>query len=109
MKKETNKKVSKSNKKVEKVEKKEKVNIKETKGKTKVTKKREKADKKKTNIFRSIANWFKNLFVELKKVSWPSRRDIWKNFFATISCVIFLGILFYLIDIIMVWLKTVVM
>ena len=73
-----------------------------------VKKKEEKPIKKKTNIFKAIGNWFKEEVEELKKVSWPTKREVFKNFIATVLCVIFLGLLFYAIDIIMVWLKTVV-
>ena len=67
-----------------------------------------KKDKRKVNIFKAIAFWFKEEYLELKRVSWPTKREVLKNFIATIICVIFLGILFYAIDILLVWLKTVV-
>lgn len=62
----------------------------------------------KMNILKKIIYWFKEEFLELKRVSWPSKKVVWKNFVATLVCVLFLGVLFYLIDIIIVWLKTVV-
>ena len=70
--------------------------------------KKETKPKKRINIFKAIGNWFKEEYLELKRVSWPTRKEVLKNFIATIICVIFLGILFYAIDIIMVWLKMVV-
>ena len=93
-------------KKTDKTKKVEKKNVsKNTKTNTKVV-----ANKKKSfNIFKAIGNWFKEEYLELKRVSWPTKREVFKNFIATVLCVVFLGILFYVIDIVMVWLKTVVM
>lgn len=96
----------------EKVEKKEVIekknmDVKKT-GKSNKKKVDETEKTKKVTVFRRIGNWFKEEFLELKRVSWPSKKVVWKNFVATLICVLFLGILFYLIDIIIVWLKTVV-
>lgn len=113
MKKETKKTVSKVKEKVEKKEVIEKKNtdVKKTsktdKKKTDTKIKKEKKEKKAT-IFGKIGNWFKEEVLELKRVSWPSKKVVWKNFVATLMCIVFLGVLFYLIDIIIVWLKTVV-
>ena len=73
------------------------------------TKKVVKEKKESKNIFKVIINWFKEEVRELKRVTWPSKRTMVKNFIATICTVIFLGLLFYAIDILMAWLKTVVM
>jgi len=78
--------------------------------KTKVTTKKEKKDKKEiANPFKAIGNWFVEEVRELKRVTWPSKRTMVKNFIATFCTVVFLGILFYAIDILLAWLKTVVM
>ena len=78
--------------------------------KTKVTTKKEKKDKKKiANPFKTIGNWFVEEVRELKRVTWPSKRTMVKNFIATFCTVVFLGVLFYAIDILLAWLKTVVM
>ena len=85
-----------------------------TKEKTekKVTIKKEKKTKdkkKRVNPFKAIIGWFAEETRELKRVSWPSKRTMVKNFIATFCTVVFLGILFYAIDILLAWLKTVVM
>jgi len=83
---------------------------KEEKKTTKKVAKTEKVEKKGTkNPFKAIINWFKEEVRELKRVTWPTKRTMVKNFIATIVTVVFLGILFYAIDILMAWLKTVVM
>ena len=95
-----------------------KKDVKDTEKVTKVTKtkkekkpveKKAKEKKKRFNIFKSIINWFVEEVRELKRVSWPSKRTMVKNFIATFCTVIFLGILFYAIDVILAWLKAVVM
>lgn len=83
---------------------------KEEKKATKKVVKKEKTEKKNSkNPFKAIINWFKEEVRELKRVTWPNKRMMVKNFIATIVTVVFLGILFYAIDILMAWLKTVVM
>jgi len=64
-------------------------------------KKEKKAKKEKGGILK----FFKEVKKEMSKVQWPSRKDMVKYSIATISFVIFFGIFFYIIEIIMAFLK----
>ena len=46
----------------------------------------------------SIVKAFKNMFFELKKVTWPSKRDLLNYSLITIGFMVCMGIIIYLID-----------
>ena len=63
----------------------------------------------KKNIFQRIVDFFKNLFIgivkafknsyhELKKVTWPTKRDLITYTLVTIAFMVGMGIIIYLID-----------
>ena len=54
-----------------------------------------KEKKKKPNRF---ARWFKDLKGELKKVTWPSAKDVVKNVGIVILCVIIVGAFIWVFD-----------
>lgn len=58
----------------------------------------EKIEKKET--------WFQSVKQEFKKVRWPNKKDMIKYSTATISFIIFFGIFFYIIELIMYLIKT---
>ena len=80
MKKEENKKTSKSKEK--KVE----------------NKKKEVNTDKKENIFKKISKYFKGVGKEVKRIKWTNGKDLVKYSIAAISFVIFFGLYFYGID-----------
>ncbi|MGI6240001.1 MAG: preprotein translocase subunit SecE [Christensenellales bacterium] len=50
------------------------------------------------NLFLGIARAFKNTYYELKKVTWPTRRDLINYSTITLGFMVFMGIIIYLID-----------
>lgn len=71
----------------------------------KETKGSKKNNKSKTNNKKGIVNFFKEVRKEMKKVKWPSRKDMVKYSFATISFIIFFALFFYAIEIVIALLK----
>jgi len=61
--------------------------------------KKEKKDKKKESLFKQIKK-------EMSKVHFPSKKDMIKYSIATITFVIFFGIYFYVIELIMALIKS---
>lgn len=57
---------------------------------------------KKPNWFvrswRAITKWLHELRVELKKVVWPSRKDVIRNTLVVIACVLVVGVVIWLFD-----------
>ena len=49
------------------------------KAKAKKTPTQAQQGKKKRGFFKAIGKWFKELFSELKKVTWPTAKDVSKN------------------------------
>lgn len=81
-----------------------------TKSKKEVKTKKEstgskKISKSKTNNKKGLVNFFKEVRKEMKKVKWPSRKDMVKYSFATISFIIFFALFFYAIEIVIALLK----
>lgn len=83
-----------------------------TKAKKEVKKEKEQSKKKnnkkefsKTKKKKGIVNFFKEVRKEMKKVKWPSRKDMVKYSFATISFIIFFALFFYAIEIVIALLK----
>lgn len=87
-------------KETQKNEKKKTVVKKETK---KVTKKKETPKKTK-----KTGNWFKSVIREVSKVKWPSKKEMLKYSIATIVFVIFFALFFYVIELLMAFLKSLV-
>ena len=61
-----------------------------------------KAEEKKTNIFkrffRRIAKWFREMKSELKKVVWPTRKQLLNNVIVCIVVIIICGVFIWLFD-----------
>lgn len=58
--------------------------------------------KKKANIFvrifRGIPNFFKGLAAELKKVTWPSKKELFKSTVSVLAVCFIIGVLIFGID-----------
>ena len=51
------------------------------------------------NIFKSISRYFKGVKKEIGRIRWTNTKDLFKYSITTISFMLFLGIYFYVIDI----------
>ena len=51
------------------------------------------------NIFKSISRYFKGVKKEVGRIRWTNTKDLFKYSITTISFMLFLGIYFYVIDI----------
>lgn len=52
-----------------------------------------------------LKNWFKGVISEFKKVSWPNKKEMIKYSIATIVFIIFFALFFYLIEVIIYFIK----
>ena len=61
-----------------------------------------KSEEKRPNVFvrffRRIAKWFREMKSELKKVVWPSRKQVINNTLVVITMIIICGIFIWLFD-----------
>ena len=53
---------------------------------------------KKDNIFKIIVKYFKGVWKELKRIRWTDKKDLFKYSICTLVFVLFFGIYFYVID-----------
>ena len=74
----------------------------------KVAKKNEKKKEKKVGIFKSIINFFKGVKSEMSKVTWPNKKNMVKYTIASIVFIIFFALFFYGIEVVMAWLKSII-
>lgn len=65
--------------------------------KKKSDKKPEKAGKK-PNIFKRFVNYLKAVRVELKRVTWPTPREVRNSTITVLVALVFFGVLIYLVD-----------
>ncbi len=56
------------------------------------------AEEKKGNIFKRMIRFFKDVKFELKKVTWPTKKQAVKNTLVVIVFLIIVGVLVFLID-----------
>ena len=54
---------------------------------------------KKPGFFARVGRWFREMRSELKKVSWPSAKDTMKNVAIVIVCVLIVGIIIGVFDV----------
>lgn len=52
-----------------------------------------------------LKNWFKGVISEFKKVRWPNKKEMIKYSIATIVFIIFFALFFYLIEVIIYFIK----
>lgn len=57
---------------------------------------------KKENFFvrtgKRIAKWFREMHSELKKVVWPTKKQVVNNVLVTLACVLVVGIFIWVFD-----------
>ena len=59
----------------------------------------ERKDKaKKPNLFKRIARFFKETKSEIKKVVWPSRKQLLNNFLIVLVCCLVTGAFIWIVD-----------
>jgi preprotein translocase subunit SecE len=103
-KKETTKKKSKE----EKVVKKGKASVSEKSKKVAKKDKKKETKAKKVGFFKSIINFFKGVKSEMSKVTWPNKKDMVKYTIASLVFIIFFALFFYGIEVLMAWLKSII-
>ncbi len=57
-----------------------------------------KKEEKKLGFFQRIGKWFRELKSELKKVVWPTPRQVLKNTGIVAACVVAVGVFIWLFD-----------
>jgi len=55
--------------------------------------------KKKKNIFKRIGNYLNEVKGELKKVTWPTKNDLYKTTIAVIVSSLIFGVYLFLVDV----------
>ena len=68
------------------------------KAKGKKTPSKSEQGKKKESFFKRLGAWFRSLFSELKKVTWPTPKDVAKNTSVVVVVVVVFFILLFAID-----------
>lgn len=48
--------------------------------------------------FKGIKKWFREMKSELKKVVWPTKKQILNNVLVTLACVFVVGIFIWIVD-----------
>ena len=56
------------------------------------------AGEKKGNIFKRIVRFFKDVKAELKKVTWPTKKQAIKNTIVVLIFLVVIGLLVFLLD-----------
>jgi len=64
----------------------------------KVEKKTEKKKNKKPNIFARIAKYFRECKAEVKKITWPTPRTVFKNVGIVLVIIIVMGLFIFALD-----------
>ena len=62
--------------------------------------------KKKKGIFKGIKSYFKGVKKEIGRIRWTSGKDLLKYSIATIMFVLFFGVYFYLIDLVVALIRS---
>lgn len=82
--------------------------VKETKKTNKKAQKKTENKVQKKGIFKRIGEWFKSLWKEVTKVRWTSKKEMVKYSIATILFVVFFGLFFYAIELVMAFIKSLI-
>ena len=61
---------------------------------------------KKENIFKRIIGYFKGVGKEIKRIRWTSGKELLKYSIASICFLVFFGLYFYIIDVIVVLIRS---
>ena len=68
--------------------------------------KKRKTKKEKKSLIKRLTGFMKDVRKEMKKVHWPSKKEMVKYSIATLVFVIFFSLFFYIIDIIFAFVKS---
>ena len=71
-----------------------------TEAKAKPAKENKPAKAKKDKKPNRILRWLKDMKGEMKKVTWPSGKDTWRNVLIVIVCVILVGVCIWVFDLV---------
>jgi len=82
--------------------------VKETKKTNKKAQKKTENKVQKKGIFKRIGEWFKSTWKEVTKVRWTSKKEMVKYSIATILFVVFFGLFFYAIELVMAFVKSLI-
>lgn len=63
---------------------------------------------KKGNIFKRIFKFFKEVGVELKKVTWPTKKQMLKSTLIVLVFLLIIGLLIFGLDLLFSWLFTLI-
>ena len=72
------------------------------------TKKVKSSEKKGENIFKKIGKYFKGVFKEFKRIKWTTKNDLVKYSIASVCFVLFFGLYFYIVELLAVFLRSLV-
>jgi preprotein translocase subunit SecE len=61
---------------------------------------------RKENILHKVVAYFKNVRLEIKRTTWPSRMDVLRMSLIVVGTLIFFGVLIFILDWVMNWLNT---
>ena len=56
--------------------------------------------------YKRLGNYFKDVRAELKKVTWPSRKEVYGTTVVVIVAVLFFGFYLFFVDVLASWLIT---
>ncbi len=56
---------------------------------------------KKPNLFKRIGKWFRDIFNEIKKITWPTMRQTLKNTLIVIVMVLVVGVYIWVLDLLL--------
>ncbi len=62
------------------------------------------AEAKKPNVFKSIGKFFSDTVSEMKKIVWPSWKQVWNNTVAVVVIVVVAAVAVVLLDMLFGWL-----
>lgn len=77
-----------------------------TKATKKTSKKEEKITKEKKGIFQKIIGYFKGVKKEIARIRWTKIKDLIKYSITTIIFIVFFGVFFYVIDLLVALLRS---
>ena len=69
-------------------------------------KKKREVKKEKVNVFKTIAGYFRGVGKEIKRIRWTSGKELFKYSLASIVFLVFFGLYFYIIDVIVVLIRS---
>ncbi|MCL2339829.1 MAG: preprotein translocase subunit SecE [Actinomycetia bacterium] len=78
-----------------------KADPKAAKAKNAKTSKASKNPNKKPNIFKRFITYLKNVRLEVKRTTWPTRNEVWRMSLIVVGALIFFGVTIFLLDTIM--------